>query len=202
MKLYKYKSIDNLWHILDIVLMNRIFCAHWSQLNDPLEGRYTVFLQDKNLNPMWDITGHPLVDKFKDATRIASLSADGRNFLMWSHYASGHRGVVIEFDILDEEKNLHEVRYSPFDALINNEIESRRDYKHVLLCKTESWSYEREYRILYNSDFYPLDRPPNKIIFGGLIDDNHKEILSRALQGKIEIVNARINRYQGRVEYE
>ena len=25
MKLFKYKSIDNLWHILDIVLMKRLF---------------------------------------------------------------------------------------------------------------------------------------------------------------------------------
>lgn len=202
MKLYKYKSIDNLWHILDIVLMNRLFCAHWSQLNDPLEGRYTVFLQDEHLKPISNITGHPLVDQFKDATKIASLSADGKNFLLWSHYASGHRGVVIEFDIPDEEQALYEVRYSPFDAVINNEIESTGDYKHVLLRKTEAWSYEKEYRILYNSDFYPLDHPPSKIIFGGLIDDNHKVILSKAIQGKIEFVNARINRYQGWVEYE
>ena len=201
MKLYKYKSIDNLWHILDIVLMNRLFCAHWFQLNDPLEGRYTVFLQDENFKPMINITGHPLVDQYKDTTRIASLSADGKDFLMWSHYASGHRGIVIEIDIPDDEKYLHEVNYSPFDAVINNEIESKGDYKNVLLSKTESWSYEEEYRILYNSNYYPLYHPPRKIIFGGLIDHNHKEILSRALQGKIEFVSARIDRYQGRVEY-
>ena len=48
----------------------------------------------------------------------------------------------------------------------------------------------------------PLKYPPCKIIFGGLIDDNHKEILIRALRDKIEFANARINSYQGWVEYE
>lgn len=201
MKLYKYKSIDNLWHIMDIVLMSRIYCAHWSELNDPLEGRYTIFLQDENMEPVPNLTDFPAVNSFKDRTKIAALSSDGKNFLMWSHYASGHRGIVIEFDIPDDEEYLHQVNYTPFDAIINNEYVSKMDFKHVFLCKTESWSYEKEYRILRESPFYSLSKAPTRLILGGLIDKTHEDILIRALQDKIDITHAKINRYQGWVEF-
>lgn len=34
MKLYKYRSIDELWFTLDIILNNRVRCSKWNVLND------------------------------------------------------------------------------------------------------------------------------------------------------------------------
>jgi len=48
MKIYKYKSLSNLWHVMDVLVHNRLYCAHWSELNDPLEGRYEIYLGTKN----------------------------------------------------------------------------------------------------------------------------------------------------------
>ena len=36
--LYKYKSLDNLMWILDIILNKRLYAAKYTELNDPMEG--------------------------------------------------------------------------------------------------------------------------------------------------------------------
>ena len=41
------------------------------------------------------------IEQARDGFRIASLSATPTNFLLWSHYADGHKGVAIEVDIPD-----------------------------------------------------------------------------------------------------
>jgi hypothetical protein len=42
------------------------------------------------------------IDQAKDKMRVASLSKNTHNFLLWSHYADGHKGIAIEiyFEIL------------------------------------------------------------------------------------------------------
>ena len=41
MKLYKYRSLRrNLDFVLDILLNERLYCANYTALNDPLEGYY------------------------------------------------------------------------------------------------------------------------------------------------------------------
>ncbi len=44
MRLYRYMRLDNLWRLLDLVVENRIHCATWDSLNDPLEGSYEVMI--------------------------------------------------------------------------------------------------------------------------------------------------------------
>ena len=97
MILYKYKSLENLWHILDIVVNTRLYCSSWKELNDPLEGRYEIYLgkKSKKLQSIMEVK----IEKARDNLKIASLSKDVTNFLMWSHYANGHKGVAIEVDI-------------------------------------------------------------------------------------------------------
>lgn len=43
-----------------------------------------------------------LVDKFFKNSYVTCFSETNDNFLMWSHYASSHKGVCLEFDIVDE----------------------------------------------------------------------------------------------------
>jgi hypothetical protein len=39
MKLYKYRNLDNLWRILEIIVDKKFYVAHWQELNDPMEAR-------------------------------------------------------------------------------------------------------------------------------------------------------------------
>jgi len=97
---------------------------------------------------------------------ILSLTDNPYSFEMWCHYANGHKGFLIEFNIPDktkptlqllEEVNLrvHKVRYVK-DYTINmdrlyrggNLIPFHRIRDAIFLRKTKLWKYEREYRIV------------------------------------------------------
>lgn len=38
MKLYKFRSLDNIEFTFDILLNERLYCANYKDLNDPFEG--------------------------------------------------------------------------------------------------------------------------------------------------------------------
>ena len=40
MILFKFKSLGTLDHVLDILLNDRLYCAPYSNLNDPFEGQF------------------------------------------------------------------------------------------------------------------------------------------------------------------
>ena len=95
MKLYKFRSLDNIEFVLDILLNERLYCAPYSDLNDPLEGLfYTIsspsITSKKRFRRYKEINDLPV--KNSDL-RICSLSKGLDDIRMWSHYAAGHSGV-------------------------------------------------------------------------------------------------------------
>jgi len=83
---------------------------------------------------------------------ILSLSSIWDNVLMWSHYASEHRGIVLTFKFQESHtfyKNITKVRYKPgvefFEvgaAGAEGKIWETFSTKHTM------WAYEEEYRII------------------------------------------------------
>lgn len=194
MKLYKYKSLRNLWHVLDIIIYNRFYCAHWSELNDPLEGRYEFFLGDKNIDKQ------PMIDRIehkRDQYRIASLSASATNFLLWSHYADGHKGIAIEVEIPEDYQNLAEVRYLPFSCVFTDAAQTENRMRHLFEVKTLEWQYEEEYRIIVNARYFQLPNSVSRILLGPKVDDEQVHILRKSIQPSIELVKMEYDRTQG-----
>jgi hypothetical protein len=195
-KLFKYKSLDNLWHVLDIVVNQQLYCAHWSELNDPLEGRYLLSLGKRNQK--LESTMTEKIEKARDAYRVASLTADPTNFLMWSHYASGHKGIVIEVDV-DEREELYKVVYSPFSSVFTNKLRTKEDMRHLFNGKTPEWEYEQEYRVITESRHFPLTRPVGRILLGPLVDEVKIGLLRNILPEKVEIVSMKLDYREGRL---
>jgi hypothetical protein len=92
---------------------------------------------------------------------IVSFTDDPKNRLMWSHYASEHRGYAIEFDDKhpffdrrrsseDEFFHLRPVQY--MSNLSSHEKLADLDGASVLCAKQNDWAYERERRILVPVD--------------------------------------------------
>ncbi len=117
MKLYKYMSLENLWRVLDIVVMQRVYCAHWEKLNDPLEGRFMIVSEIGDpLRP--GLIEQAMVRGKIDRTGVAALSSNPVNLLLWSHYANADRGVAVEVEIPDEMPELVKVMYSSMSAAV------------------------------------------------------------------------------------
>jgi hypothetical protein len=186
MKLYRYISLERIWHVLDIVVNRRLYCAHWSQLNDPLEGRYEI--SSKELSKAVGENMARRVEKAKNLYRIASFSADPTSFLMWSHYANGHKGAVIEIDIPTEEPELFRVVYTPFQSVFSGKIQTEQDMRHIFNGKTEEWKYEQEYRLITEKPYFELERPVERILLGPAVSKDHVNILESLLGAEIQLV--------------
>ena len=194
MKLYKYKSLANLWHTLDIIVNQRLYCAHWSELNDPLEGRYEIYLGGRS-DRLESIMASR-IEKAKDSYRLASLSADPTNFLMWSHYADGHKGVVIEVEIPEDHEDLIRVNYSPFSSVFTDKLQTKQDMRHLFNGKGEEWEYEQEYRIVTEGLYFVLPTPVERVLLGPLVNEEKELILRTVIPGNVEVVRMELNRVQ------
>lgn len=100
---------------------------------------------------------------------IYCLSANCTNPLMWSHYADSHRGLVLGIDtdlICDSCREPLQVTYSSQRAPLNHRF--NRDPSHyqellIALITTKSlhWSYEQEYRILFELEECSRSQTPD-----------------------------------------
>ena len=195
MKLYRYISLERLWHVLDIVVNNRLYCAHWSQLNDPLEGRYEI--SSRELSMSVGETMAERIEKAKDTYRIASLSADPTSFLMWSHYANGHKGAVIEVDIPDEEPELYRVIYTEFQSVFTEKTQTEKDMRHIFNGKTEEWKYEQEYRLITEEPYFVLENPVERILLGSAVSNEHTNIMKTLLGSQIQLIQMELGERLG-----
>lgn len=100
---------------------------------------------------------------------IFCLSAASDNTLMWSHYADGHRGAVIEIDMNGAKQNnswlyaAKPVTYS--DVMPSYQENFKGDptkiYNETIYTKKEDWSNEKEWRV-YIAETFKEDIPCEK----------------------------------------
>jgi hypothetical protein len=186
--------LNNMERVLDIVFNQRLHCARWDKLNDPMEACYEVFSECES-------DGHIMDAKIINALnnwRIAALGASNKNFLLWSHYADGHRGIAIEIDIpIDNRPFLEQVQYdwattsfSHMDQIENSSM------MHLLWYKKEEWTYEDEYRIIIQAtninsteDYFSLPNPIKKIFIGARTKVKQVELLKKVTGNKVKLVH-------------
>lgn len=80
-------------------------------------------------------------------TGVLCLSDKWDNILMWSHYASEHRGFVIQFSGSDPffDQGLQKVRYSEERPLLGNRPDGWNS-GDLFVTKSTDWEYEQEFR--------------------------------------------------------
>lgn len=107
-----------------------------------------------------------VLEKVSDMQRMIFITSLTERFdcsLMWAHYAKQHKGVCLEFDGLEIQKDvlyehIYPVYYSTSRFLMkcinsdrvttaNTNLLSRDAFK-MLLTKSLDWAYEREWRFL------------------------------------------------------
>lgn len=165
MKLYKYRTLNNIEYVVDIFRNQRLYCSTVDELNDPFEGMYLRtppkgVLQKKyyDFSKYIGPTLSRISDPFDSTTckRICSLSSNPTDVRMWSHYADGHKGILIEVEIDETEQTLHKVDY--FDQLktTNHTILTPLNLTNILTRKSFHWESEKEYRIITESRYFDV----------------------------------------------
>lgn len=137
--LFKYRSLKNFENFLDILLYNRLYGAPFDILNDPMECTFQTI-------DLSGIDAKKLREERKKL-RICALSQNRSNNLMWSHYADGHRGCCIAFEVsptpLWQRIEITYPSAMPNFPVLKNELET---LKSMYSFKSDSWQYEQEIR--------------------------------------------------------
>ncbi|MEK3936612.1 DUF2971 domain-containing protein [Sporosarcina sp. FSL W7-1349] len=190
---------------------NEFWMSSYSNLNDPYEFKALLY-EEAHLAPK-DLHSDALYQFIKERQShygIGCFSTNfSRNMPMWAHYANNHKGYCVEYEVVDpryifkvfyEEKRQRTTFLFPSAIQEIQEVEQgkRRRISNntevifLLLfltnfMKHETWSYEDEYRILYN--FHrnigegrtisngKLGIWPKSIYLGLAISDDHRSAL-------------------------
>lgn len=118
--------------------------------------------------------------------RVACFSKTNNVYLMWSHYAEGHRGFCLEFNIsYPPFKQAKDVTYLESYIWIDMEeiLSGNLNLEKFLDKKTEIWKYEEEMRIIGEKEKVEYDKHAlNGIYFGLNMPEGHKKIIAAIIQ--------------------
>lgn len=155
--------------------------------------------------------------------RIACFSTSPKNLPMWHHYTNGHTGICLEYDTEKIENiysinSLFPVYYVQKLPDMTKMVAHKRDsmlrfFDFQAIHKLEDWSYEKEWRLLYNAgswyrsfeeippEYWGKGKSiiftcPTKIILGKNISEGHeKQIRRYAEMRNIPVVKAKCTEY-------
>lgn len=179
--LYKYRTTENFKNFVDIILNNRLYAAKYDTLNDPMEGHYLY--QDGIL----DRSILDVIYSQKQQCKICSLSKNPNNFLLWSHYANGHRGVAFGVRIDETKYTVKEIEYLTNLTVIENF--DNMTTKNILSKKLNFWNYEEEVRAFTESGNF-INVVIEELIIGKEMNDQEygfiRKLVSK-LNPKIQI---------------
>ena len=198
MILYKFKSLQNVEPMFDILHNQRLFCTKYTSLNDPFEGLFLTTMQVPPIFPTWPrkIKKVKRVEELHmqlEHIKICSLSDNFSDVRLWSHYANGHKGIAIAIDFSNIESHVHKVVYSAelpefWDTLLGSPMPPE-----VLSRKTNHWEYETEYRIVQDKDYFPVNGRIKTIFTGQRISAFHIELLKKITPEGISIYATKLN---------
>ena len=103
---------------------------------------------------------------------VCCFSETDTNNLLWSHYANGHRGVCIEYNLDKINGKVIKVNYfkEPFEIPFKDGKPDGGELSEVILStKKIDWEYEREIRLYHaepNKRFYHQRDSIKSITFG------------------------------------
>jgi len=194
-KLYRYFPLgpDNkTWfdRVRDTLENQRLYCPCPTQLNDPFD--CAIKLANGDSDREAGIQGR--IDK---QAGVVSFSACGDHVLMWSHYASHHRGICLEFDMPawpPEDREgyvLDKVRYTmsrPLPTLSPQEQAGAITLEKIAFTKHKNWCYENEWRMVcsFKNRCDPYLGFPRAaltgVIFGLKMTDNDRCVMEQVIR--------------------
>lgn len=190
MILYKYKSLDGdgLLHSIDMLVNERIYFGVADKMNDPEEGSLNADIRTvKESDYSRFLINSELARKLVDRIRFSCFSKSGTNFLLWAHYASGHRGIVFEYEIPSAISgiDIREISYHPkqvsAEQLEQVANETIKPYDvGILQTKRKCWEYEKEVRLYMHDSIHDkyFNIRPRALILGAK-HNSVDEVLSK-----------------------
>jgi hypothetical protein len=165
MRAFKFRAVENLHLVLDILIHQRLYCAPMSVLNDIREGDLRMGHDHDRWAEINDF-GRKVETRAREL-RVCALTSGIDSHLLWAHYAGGYGGVAIELDIPESDAKTVEYQDEFLFASDLFKTHSVDDAAtRILLRKYRDWSYEGEVRVITSEPYYKLAKPIRRVVLG------------------------------------
>lgn len=184
MLLYKFKSAQDALYALDIAIHERLYCAAYSDLNDPFEGQFRALVAPAGFMQFGQgfgaqsarlIYSDLATNSLSGPSRACSLSAAWHDVRMWALYADSFRGMAFEFEIDENTPELHQVTYATELPKLNIGLLMPSETIEALTHKTTHWRYESEWRFISARTYIDLPGKLTKILLGSRVSETVRE---------------------------
>ncbi|PXW88228.1 Protein of unknown function (DUF2971) [Nitrosomonas sp. Nm84] len=147
----------------------RLKISRINELNDPFEFCAADFSHSDTKAKL-----ETFKNQVNEQYGVICFSEHYHDPVLWSHYADGHRGVALVFEIPDDQ--VISIDYQPerlrldVDAIIQCGGFSESDLNKLISTKFSSWRYEKEIRMMcgLNDHFCQIDSKGKKVYFESL----------------------------------
>ena len=191
--LYRYRKLrgdGKLDQVIGAITEAQLYCAPFTQLNDPMEGIYTATPEFRESDAHFQLRLAIRANKL--GIGLCSFSEVNDNELMWAHYGDEFHGVCVAYDFSLLLRNLsNDVRfvrmsYSEEEPKATNtghavDLLARRS----LSSKSYKWLYEREWRMFGEQGLNSYnDRScVTAVYLGYRVSDRHRDKVRAAMEG-------------------
>lgn len=163
-----------------------------------------------------------------DEVYVICLSGRKDITSLWAHYADNHRGICIEYDLVNTKTKLFKNLCFPIEYL--EDYDFTKDIKYSfnnnsfdynlkikpLLLKAKDWSYEEEWRIIfddsiiseYKENYYPYEPyikflKPQKVYMGMDISEKDEKLIKNICKiKKIPLFKAIKNKNEYKFDFD
>ncbi|WP_292995670.1 DUF2971 domain-containing protein [Nitrosomonas sp.] len=147
----------------------RLKISRINELNDPFEF-CAVDFSDSDTRSKLETFRNQMNARYG----VICFSEHYRDPVLWSHYADGHRGVALVFEIPNDDA-IH-IDYQPERFKLDVDVAIKRggfaesDLGQLISTKFSSWHYENEIRMMcgLNDHFCQIDSKGKKVYFESL----------------------------------
>jgi hypothetical protein len=158
MRLYKYFSATK-WTV-DSLLNKQFYFSKFNELNDPCE--LTIFGCTKDQS---NLIKFKFLDP-KAPNGIFCLSEKFDNLHMWTQYADGHKGIVVEFETEEDQDFFQELGKVTYTQTPPSFVEDMK-VKDVIYSKSLDSDKELEWRVFGKNELRKINPLAIKsVIFG------------------------------------
>lgn len=182
-------------HFMSIVESDRFILSKFAQSNDKRESYDRLQRREE-------------IDKYRYMSttsykRTLENIYSFRNPVLWMYYADKYEGVAFSIDankIIDDYKN-YIVNYGYIEYIrgIHDDLTT----EEYLMCKSEEWEYEQEYRIIFKDimEIKGIKKYINRVFFGFDCKSDFKRKIKDNLENAefhdtdFDILDGRINCY-------
>lgn len=203
MRVYKFLNAK---YGLEALEKRRLKIARINELNDPFELLGTN-LTDQELRRAF----MGMKDALNENRGLLCFSKRWRNPLLWSHYADGHRGLCLGFDVSDHllmNVTYTRKRSKSRELFSNVQSVKEREMERLLSTKFSHWRYENEVRVFVSLEdkdpdighyFYPFsdEMKIRQVLVGAEASVTRQEV-AEALGNE----NADIERFKTRAAFQ